>query len=531
MMTRRQAAAAALAPLLQTQSSRPWNILWLSCEDTSPDLGCYGDAQAVTPNLDRFASEGVRFTHAFSTYGVCAPTRSSIITGMYPASIGTHHMRSRGVPPPEVKCFPEYLRAAGYYCTNNRKTDYNFDPPASAWDESSPKAHWQKREKDQPFFAVFNFEVSHEGQIRAPEAAYQRNTDRLRPEQRHDPAKMVVPSFYPDTPVIRRDIARYYDGVTAVDYQVADMLKQLDEEGLRDNTIVFFWGDHGRGLPRYKRWPWDTGTRVPLMIRQPGVIRPGSVDSRLVSLLDLGPTVLSLAGLTPPAHLQGEAFLGAKQKAPRQYVFTARDRMDETYDMMRSVRDHRWRYVKNYNPEVTYAQRIDYMDMMPSLQEMRRLHAEGKLTGAQKLFFADRKPVEELYDTEKDPENVVNLAADPQYASQLERLRAVHLRFMQETKDLGQMPEPQLKERMRPGGIWQTTATPVVGRQGELVTATCSTPGASIVYTMQQSETPHWRLYTKPLAMGLQSIRFKACRLGYKDSGEAMITPPRERPA
>src|SRR5688572_19760555 len=233
------AACLAAGPLraAQTEASngdRP-NILWISAEDLSPDLGCYGDAYARTPNLDRLAREGARFTNAFAVTPVCAPSRSSIITGMYPTTIGTLHMRSKGVPPPYVKCFTEYLRARGYYCTNNAKTDYNFDPPLTAWDESSGRAHWRNRAKGQPFFAVFNLNTTHESQIRTPPEAFARNTRALTSEERHDPAKATLPPYYPDTPLVRNDWARYHDLVTAMDRQAADLLKQLEEDGLAEN--------------------------------------------------------------------------------------------------------------------------------------------------------------------------------------------------------------------------------------------------------------------------------------------------------
>ncbi|HYE76341.1 MAG TPA: sulfatase, partial [Blastocatellia bacterium] len=238
------------------QASRP-NILWISTEDMSPDLGCYGDSYSMTPNIDRLAQQGMRYTNAFATAPVCAPSRSAIITGMYPTTIGSMHMRSKAVPPAGIKAFTEYLRAAGYYCTNNSKTDYNFEappshrPPDTVWDESSNSAHWRKRsDKGQPFFSVFNIMVTHESQIRVTDDQYKKNTVRLKPEEFHDPSKAKLPPYYPDTPLVRKDWARYYDNITAMDYIVGDILKQLEEDGLAENTIVFFWGDHGRGLPR-----------------------------------------------------------------------------------------------------------------------------------------------------------------------------------------------------------------------------------------------------------------------------------------
>ncbi|HUG93472.1 MAG TPA: sulfatase, partial [Planctomycetaceae bacterium] len=325
--------SGAPAHAAERAPSRP-NILWISCEDTGVQLGCYGDDYATTPNLDRFAAQGVLFENCFTHSGVCAVARSGLITGMYPISIGSQHMRSRIVPPPYVKCFPEYLRAAGYWCTNRSKTDYNFDPPLTAWDENSPQSRdWRGRAPGQPFFSVINLTVSHESQIRA-------NFRGLK----HDPGKVKLPPYIPDTPLTRRDRARYYDIVSEMDRQAGEILQRLEDDGLADETIVFFWGDHGEGLPRGKRWIYDSGIHVPLIVRWPGTIEPGSRREDLVCFLDFAPTMLSLAGVDPPAHMQGQVILGGKQAPPREYVFAHRDRMDETYDLIRAVRDRRFKY-------------------------------------------------------------------------------------------------------------------------------------------------------------------------------------------
>lgn len=437
------------------------NILWITCEDISPDLGCYGDSYARTPNLDRLASQGTRFTHCFTHIGVCAPSRSGIITGMYPTSLGTHNMRCRAVLPDYVKCFPEYLREAGYYCTNNSKTDYQFDPPKTAWDENSGKAHWRGRKPGQPFFAVFNFTVTHESQIRAPEKGYQQNTKRLRPEDRHDPALAKIPPYYPDTPAVRRDWARYCDNITAMDFLVADMLAELEADGLADSTIVFFYSDHGRGLPRAKRWIYDASLRVPLIVRwpeklKPGAMQPGTVNDNLVAFVDLAPTVLSLAGLPVPSHMQGQVFLGEKTEPPREYIYAARDRMDERYDMLRGVRDKQYEYIRNFQPWKPYAQNIGYMNEMPTMQELRRLSAEGILTGDAAVFMTPTKPEEELYDTLADPHEVHNLAASAEHQEVLERMRAAQAKWSTKTDDVGLIPEPIINEWMRTkGAAWR----------------------------------------------------------------------------
>lgn len=450
-------AASQIIAAEKSTQTRP-NILWISCEDISPNLGCYGDKNAVTPTLDRLARQGVRYTGVFSTAGVCAPTRSGIITGMYPSTLGSNHMRSKATLPDHVKCFPEYLRKAGYYCTNNVKTDYNFPVPKSAWDECSRKAHWKNRPAGKPFFAVFNITVCHESRIRASDEQHAKNTRRLTSQQRQDPDRITPPPYHPNTPVVRHDWARYNEIITAMDYQVADRLKELRQAGLGNDTIVFFWSDHGAGLPRMKRWLYDSGTHVPMIVRIPkkfrceGQGKPHTVDDQLVSFIDLAPTVLNLAGVSIPKHLHGRAFLGVDLMPPREYVFGARDRMDERYDIIRSVRDRRYRYIRNYEPHKTYAQELEYMEHMPTTKELRRLHAAGKLDDAAELFFRQTKPLEELYDLDKDPHEIKNLADSPQHQKILERMRDVHRRWQDETKDLALLPEPEMAIRAKKFG-------------------------------------------------------------------------------
>jgi uncharacterized sulfatase len=439
----------AVQPAVAQTAARP-NILWITCEDMSADLGCYGDKYARSPNLDRLATESVRYTHCFTHIGVCAPSRSGIITGMYPPAIGSHHMRSSTVLPIGVRCFPAYLREAGYYTTNNSKTDYNFSAPKDTWDESSGKAHYKNRPEGKPFFAVFNLTVTHESQIRAPEKAYEKNTARLTADQRHDAAKAVLPPYYPDTPVVRKDWARYHDNITAMDYQVADLLKELDEAGLADDTIVFFYSDHGRGLPRGKRWLYDSSVHVPLLVRYPEKFRPdgwkpGATNDELVAFVDLAPTVLSIAGIQVPKIMQGRPFLGGqKPDEPRKHVYGCRDRMDERTDMSRSVRDKEFKYIRNYQWWKPYVQHLNYAEDMPTMQELRRLKAEGKLNKAQAAFMADRKPIEELYDLTKDPHEINNLAADPAHQETLQRLRKQHEAWTNFILDTGYVPESLL---------------------------------------------------------------------------------------
>lgn len=432
-------------------AERP-NILWISCEDISPHLGCYGDPHAITPNLDQLATEGVRYTHAFTTAGVCAPCRSGIITGMYQTSIGTQHMRCTATLPDTIKPFTSYLRASGYFCTNNSKQDYQFKTPKDTWDVSSGKAHWRDRnDTSQPFFSVFNYTGCHESGI-ASESKYRSVTQSLQDDQRQNPAELDLPPYYPDTPITREDWKRNYELITAMDQWAGRLIAQLKEDGLYEKTIILFWSDHGVGLPRAKRWLYESGTHIPLIVRIPETFRradqgvPGSVTDQLVSSVDFGPTVLNLAGVPIPQHMQGQAFLGANTPEPRDYVYGARDRMDERYDIIRMVRDKRFRYLRNYEPLKSYYQYINTCEKGATMRELRRLHEAGELPEAAEYYFSPTKPVEELYDVTSDPHEIHNLASDPAYADVLARMRAAHQLWSRQTKDLGLIPEPILAE-------------------------------------------------------------------------------------
>jgi N-sulfoglucosamine sulfohydrolase len=450
------AAVLALTPNASADPARP-NILWITCEDISPHVGCFGDDYAVTPNIDALAKQGVKYINAFAPIGVCAPARSSLIFGMYAPSVGSQHMRCKGTPPDFIRGYAEYLRKAGYYCTNNSKTDYNWNQPKSTWDESSKKAHWRNRpDKDQPFFAIFNDVICHESQIRIGEAAYQARMKKygITP---HDHAKAPVPPYHPDTPETRQDWARLADMITAMDIDTGKLLKELDEDGLADNTIVFFYSDHGSGMPRSKRWLYDSSMRVPLVIRFPEKWRklcpeggaPGSQTDRLVNFVDLGPTALSLAGVKPPGHMQGHPFLGKYATEPPRYTYGFRDRMDERYDLLRCVVDKRFRYIRNYLPHKPWfgpSQYISYMYQMPTMRVWQQLHDAGKLSPVQDKWFSP-KPTEELYDWQADPYEIHNLAGDPKYQDDLKRLRAECRRWQKEIIDLGMMPEGDMRSR------------------------------------------------------------------------------------
>jgi len=445
---------------IQAGQTQP-NILWLSCEDISPHLGCYGFPNATTPMLDAFAEESVLYEHAYTTAGVCAPCRSAIITGMYQTSIGTHHMRCEALLPDHVKPFTFWMKQAGYYCTNNSKQDYQFKIPKGTWDESSGKAHWNKRpDESQPFFSVFNFTGCHESGIES-DSKYRQVVGKGKVHDRNVVATSLPP-YYPDTPVTRDDWGRYYDVITAMDTWVGQHLKDLEDAGLAQDTIVVYWSDHGVGLPRAKRWLYESGTHVPLIIRVPNKwqtlagpdCKPNTRSQRLVSMIDLGPGMLSLAGVATPDHMQGTAFLGPHAALPRRYIFGARDRMDERYDIIRMVRNQRYRYVRNYEPYKTWYQYMNTPEKGRTMMEIRKA-AAGMPSPTVAQFLAERKPLEELYDVDSDPHELHNLAKDPAYQPKLAELRQQHLNWVVETRDLGLIPEAELHRlRKITGSEW-----------------------------------------------------------------------------
>lgn len=514
-------------PALKTTDPQPLNILWITCEDMSPWLESYGDSTVKTPNISRLAKEGVRYSSVFSVAGVCAPSRAGLISGMYPTSFGANNMRtlqnSYGsmpyysvVPPPEMKTHSEYLRAAGYYCTNNEKTDFQFEVPVSAFDECSKTAHWRNRPAGKPFFSIVNFTITHESQVWV-----RKNEPMIA-----DPEKVKIPPFYPDTRTVRQDIARTYTNIVRMDEMVGKVMKELEEDGLLDKTIVFFYSDHGSGLPFFKRELYDRGLRVPLIVRYPDKALAGTWNHELVSFIDFAPTVLSLAGITIPEHMHGQAFLGAqKSPTPRKYVFAARDRMDSEHDMVRAVSDGRYKYIRNYQPQKPVMQEIEFRKQIDMMTELLRLHKEGKLSGHQLLWFRKAKPVEEFYDTKQDPWELNNLIADESHAAKIAELRLAHQQWERETKDIGFTPETEVFLSMWPNGVQPVTKNVNLSldKKSMLVTLQSPEPGASIVYKTK-SDARGWELYTKPFKVSPgMTVTSVAIRYGYRQSGESML--------
>ncbi len=434
---------SGLSNVNAAETKRP-NILWITAEDLSPFLGCYGDSYSDTPNLDKLASEGVRYENAFANVPVCAPARFTLISGVYANSAGCQHMRSRYERPAPFAMYPDYLRKAGYFCTNNSKTDYNttgdWNKP---WHQCSKKAHYKNRpSKATPFFAIFNLTICHEHCIfRDPKTT------------QHDPSESPLPPYHPDLPEIRKDWAEQYDHITKMDDQVGRLLRELDESGHADDTIVFFYGDHGGILPRSKRFLFDSGTRVPLLIRFPKKYqslspgKPGSRIERPVSFIDIPPTLLSLAGVPIPDHYQGIAFLGEqKVAADPDYIYTFRGRMDERYDMMRGVRGRRYLYIRNYMPHRIWGQHLNYLWKAQSTRAWETAYKAGECNKLQSRFW-EKKPPEELYECKKDPWSVHNLAEDPAHKAVLEKMRQANRTHVMSIRDTGFLPEGELVRR------------------------------------------------------------------------------------
>ena len=530
------------------------NILWLVAEDLSPYLPSFGDSTVATPNLDRLAKEGVRYNNVFSVSGVCSPSRSAIVTGMYPTSIGAHHMRTlfqqpaakeRGlmnyevVPPPNVKMVSQILRENGYYCTNNKKEDYQFYKSVLAWDESSIFAHWRNRPKDSKFFSVFNFGVTHESNLWDPWYR-QFDLDPFPPDRNvgkwweqfsgiekplyvSENIDLNIPPYLPDNSIVRKDMLRMYSNIVEMDGKVGLIVDQLEEDGLLEKTIIVFYTDHGGPLPRQKRLLYDSGIKVPMIIRYPNKIRAGEVDERMISFVDFAPTLLSLIEIEPPDYYQGSPFEGIfKSKDERKYIHAAADRFDEYYDQIRAVRDKRYKYLRNYKPDKPYYLPLEYRQKMNTMQELLHLEKEGELNESQLQWFRKSKPEEELFDTFNDPHELRNLANDTGLKEKLNELKNECDKWIHNTDDKGFMPETELIEMFWPDKKQPRTKKPLITTYDGMLHATCETEGAGIGYKYRNVDMqPHlgWKPYTKPLKVEKgQEIDWIAHRIGFLPS-------------
>jgi uncharacterized sulfatase len=428
------------------------NILWITCEDITPMLGTYEDPEALTPNLDRLADQGIQFNHAYSTAAVCSPARSCLVTGIYATSMGTQNLRSDFDIPKNIRTVPHILREHGYYCSNNYKEDYNFED-TTIWDESSHEAHWRKRPEGKPFFSVFNIETTHQSQIFGDDQSfYEKYGKLLSDSERHNPDSVRLPSYYLDSPEVRKLWARYYDLVTIMDHQVQDILDELAEDQLTENTIIFFFSDHGTGMPRAKRALYNSGVQVPFIVYVPEKFRSlspyemGTKVNEIVSFIDFPPTVLSIAGIHAPDFMQGEAFMGDQHSPPRKYAFASSDRVDEAFELSRTVKTEKYSYIRNFLPQLPLIQPNFYTDQSEIMQELYRLKDTAEMNEAQQSMWLPKRYPEELYDLEADPDETINLALDPEYQVVLEDLRQVLKGWILRIRDTGFMPEGYMKK-------------------------------------------------------------------------------------
>ncbi|WP_418262535.1 sulfatase [Flavobacterium faecale] len=529
------------------------NILWLVTEDIGPYLPPFGDNTVATPNLTRLANEGVVYPNLYSNSGVCAPSRACIATGMYASSIGANNMRTNSymketglpayeaVPPSQVKMVSELLRMKGYYCSNNYKEDYQFNAPVTAWDESSAYAHWRNRANGQPFYAVFNFTNTHESGLFEPYGfrnietrhyhAGDRNykwkngnmTEAETPIHLPKDTQFKIPPYLPDNAVVRRDMWKLYNNIAEMDQQIGAVLKQLEADGLLEKTIIVFYSDHGGPLPRGKRLVYDSGLNTPMIIRYPNKQKAGTKDNQLISFVDFAPSLLSMIGIKPPEYLQGQAFIGKyKAKEGRKYIHAAADRFDEVTDAIRAVRDNQFKYIRNYRPEQGYYLPLSYREQIPTMQELLRLHKEGKLNAIQEQWFRKSKPKEELFDCKADPYELNNLADNPFYKDKLNELRTEMDNWLKTIKDTPNLAEKELIHTLWGGDSQPITAMPEIMESNGKITLSSETKGASLGYKIigQDGKTPpSWSVYQNsfPVEKG-DKVMVESHRIGYKSS-------------
>ena len=431
-------------------ADRP-NILWLTSEDNNVGwIGCYGNDQATTPNIDKLATEGFRYTNCFANAPVCAPSRSTWITGVNALSMGTHPMRSRyEIPHDTIKYYPDLLKKSGYFVSNHTKTDYNIGgrDDKECWD-SSDKYAWRKRKPGQSFFCIINNTNSHESKAQGKVE----NTQ-------HKPEDMKLHAYHPDLPNIRKNYAKYADAVQKMDGGIGEALAELEKDGLADDTIVIYCSDHGGVLPRSKRYLFDSGIHAPLIVRIPEKYKhlwpadkPGMTVDRLVSFVDMPKTWLSLTGSETPSYLQGTTFLGENKEQEQPYHFAFRARMDERPDNQRAVRDKRFLFIKNYMPYVPWGQRLQYLWKMVASQEWDKHHLAGKTDAITGRFFTN-KPSLELYDTSKDSDNINNLAYSPEYKEVVARMDVALNSWQKKIYDAGMLPEAEVAKRASDNGL------------------------------------------------------------------------------
>jgi len=514
------------------------NIVWIVAEDLSPYIPTYGDSTVQTPNISRLAREGVTYTHFYSPSGVCAPSRAAIVTGMYPTRIGAHNMRTgpwfrftikdkalkeyakygrkayEALPPAGTHMLSTYLKKDGYYCSNNPKEDYQFRCELTAWDESSFTAHWKNRKENQPFFAIFNIDVTHESMI------WRKAKDSLFVDKDLD---VPIPPYLPNTEIAKQDIRRNYSNIVEMDKRVGEILGELEQAGQLENTIVFWYSDHGGPLPREKRTIYNTGLQVPMIIRFPNKQLAGSTDSQMLSFIDLKPTVLSLVNIKPPDNLDGKAWMGKyAEHNKREYLFAAADRFDQQTDKIRAVFNKKFKLIRNYNTQQPYYLPVKYRETMPIMKELLRLRDKDSLTLEQQLWFRKTKDSIEFFDMENDPYEFHNLADKKEYQDKIGEMKSALDHWIKSTDDKGQLTEDDYIASIWPNGEQPKTAEPKLTIGNGEVSVSTETTGASIGYQWAKDEselTNSWDIYTGPIPIKPHNTLYvRAHRIGFKPS-------------
>jgi len=546
-------AIAIISNLATAMEQERPNILLLMAEDLSSRIGSFADPVAVTPNIDALAEQGVRYTNVFTTAGVCAPSRTAIITGLHQISVGGQHMRTSSrpegsylaVPPAEVKGFPELLRAAGYFTYTDHKLDYQFSGtfvgtgPSTIWDREGDEFSWRDRQPGQPFFAYRNFLVTHESGVFTPLGNWPNSITHLIMQLLRfwqgletgvgpvTPQEVEVPPYYPDTLTVRRDLARHYNNVYQMDLQVGEIIDQLKADDLLDSTIVIWTSDHGDGLPRAKRDLYDSGIKVPMVIYWPEAYKPdyiqtGSLDQQMISFVDLAPTILAMAGVKIPSVMQGSNFVD-ENNTHRNYVFASRDRIDEVYDRQRAVRDDRYKYIRSWYPLQANGHRLNFRDNLEMMKEMWALHNKGMLNDIQNRWF-EAPGEEQLYDTLKDPHEISNLASAPDHQAELERMQQALTNWQGRVEDWSELEESAMVAGFQPRDETPVTQPPILKLDSGKIVIEAVSQGSSLAYRVDDG---FWQLYTNPVAIPLaipsaKTITAKAVRYGWLESEEVL---------
>ena len=521
------------------------NILVIMAEDMSLRINALGDKTAITPNLDELVKNGTSYMNAFTTAGVCACSRSALLTGKNQISIGAMHMRTSSggsvpylaVPEAHIKAFPEILRKQGYFTFTNDKLDYQFSGifpgsgPFTIWNSEKDKFGWKNRRNSEPFFGIINLLITHEsGLFRGKMNSVGTQSIKLMQQTRQllydapvEPKNVTVPPFLPDTFEVRKDIARAYNNIYILDIEVKEIIDQLKKDNILDDTIIIFTSDHGDGLPRYKRELFDTGINVPFIILVPKKFsswqKPGEKIYDLVSFLDIAPTVLDIAGVSIPSYMDGKSIFGNEKN---EYIFAARDRLDSFKGKTRAVRNKDYKFIKNYSLGIVGAQKLSFRENLMSMKELRKMYENNELNEIQKSWL-DLIPELQLYDLNEDPYEVNNLAYDPNYKEKVLLLENVLEQWIEKNNFHGHLEEEDLIEVFWPENTQPQTTEPLYSlKDGFLhLENNAESKDASIGFSY---DGKNWEVYSEPIEIKKNNkIYFKAVRYGWKESETKIV--------